>query len=182
MRSLSMNTLETIYNHGILPSVLYGILIWGSSSSISEVNQIHIRAARYIKRIKKTVRDEDVLQAANWKPIQFYYKRTMACKIFKIYKGTSAPLLTKLITKSRCSRQTRNKFKIDNATFKYVLFKRSFTFRAPKIWNSITNDIRETNSYDCFKRKLTKSEDLHKITFDSSSIYRALDYNDFVYH
>ena len=61
------------------------------------------------------------------------------------------------------------------------MFKRLFTFRAPKIWNSITNDIRETNSYDCFKRKLTKSEDLHKITFDSSSIYRALNYNDFVY-
>ena len=30
------STLETIYKQGILPSVLYGILLWGSCKDISE--------------------------------------------------------------------------------------------------------------------------------------------------
>ena len=69
MRSFSTKTLATIYNRGILPSVLYGILIWRSSNNISEVNKIHIRAARYVKKIKRNVNDNEVLQAANWKRI-----------------------------------------------------------------------------------------------------------------
>ena len=70
MRSFSTKTLETIYNHGILPSVLYAILIWGSSSSISEVNKTHIRPARYVKKVKRT------LMTKTFCKLQFEYQLT----------------------------------------------------------------------------------------------------------
>ena len=65
MRSLSPKTLESIYFSGILPSVLYCISIWGSSSRLSEVNKIHVRAACFIKKLSKKIPDEDILSKAN---------------------------------------------------------------------------------------------------------------------
>jgi len=125
MRSMTTKTLETIYFSGILPSVLYCIVIWGSSSRVSAVNKIHIRAARFIKKLPKRLPDKVILQPANWKPIEFYDKRAIASKACKIYHGISPTPLHNLIAKSN-TRATRNKFKLNLPTFKYSLFKRSF--------------------------------------------------------
>ena len=89
MRSMSKSTLRAIYFQGILPSVIYGIVIWGSSTRLSGVNKIHTKAARFIMKIRKHIPDDQDLQMCNWKPIDFYYKRALACKAYKIYKRES---------------------------------------------------------------------------------------------
>ena len=63
MNSFDKLTLRTIYNIGILPSVLYGILIWGNCAKhlLDDVEKIHIKSARFIEKIKKNVKDSDVL-------------------------------------------------------------------------------------------------------------------------
>ena len=55
----------------MLPSVLYGILIWGNCAKhlLDDVEKIHIKAARFIEKIKKNVKVSDVLSCANWKPL-----------------------------------------------------------------------------------------------------------------
>ena len=87
----------------------------------------------------------------------------MACKTFKIYKGCLAPLLSKLISKSRCAKQFRNKYKINKEIFKYAVFKRSFALRATKIWN---NESRKMNSYNSFKANTSNSDYLNETIFD----------------
>ena len=87
MRNMSKDILKTIYFQGILPSALYSILIWGNSNHITDVNKIHIRAGRFIMKVSKNTPDNFVLQQINWKPIEFYYKRSIACKAYKIYNG-----------------------------------------------------------------------------------------------
>ena len=59
MRGMPKSTLSAIYFQGVLPSVLYGIIIWGNCSNtlLSSVEKVHIRAARFIHRIKKSVSD-----------------------------------------------------------------------------------------------------------------------------
>ena len=54
MRAMSKETLSTIYFQGILPSAIYGILIWGGSNHLEDVNKLHIKAARFVMRIKKS--------------------------------------------------------------------------------------------------------------------------------
>ena len=81
IRSMSQGTLKTIYFQGILPSALYGIIIWGSSSNLNVLNDIHIRAARYIMKIKKSVPKDRVLQICNWNSMGHYYKKSIACKL-----------------------------------------------------------------------------------------------------
>ena len=45
--------------------------------------------------------------------------QSVACKVYKIFNGLSSPLLCQLIKKS-ASRSTRNEFKIELPSFKYV--------------------------------------------------------------
>ena len=168
MRFLSPKTLESIYFSGILLSVLYCISIWGSSSRLSEVNKIHVRAARFIKKLSKK----------NWKPIAFYYKRAVACKAYTIYNGLSPSLLQNLLSKSN-TRATRNKLKVNHPSFKYSLFKNSFTYRASVIWNNLPNNVRDSTSFNAFKYSLRDINILNKITF--GSIARAPDSN-YIYY
>ena len=180
MRNMPKSALLSIYFQGILPSALYGIVIWGNCSPLLMLNieKVHIRAAKFIHRIKKSVPDTVVLDRVKWKPIIHYYKRALACKAYKIYNNLSSPLLSNLVTKSQ-SRATRNAYKIDVPPFKYADFKRSFQYRVTIVWNNIPNPIREKNSYECFKNDLKNSNILDKISFNLTG--RALHNIDFVY-
>ena len=165
MRSMSNSTLSTIYFQGILPSVVYGIVIWGSSIRLSDVNRIHNKAARFVMKIKKNIPKDRVLQICKWKPIEFYYKRAVACKAYKIFKGESPPMLERLITKSQ-TRSTRNLFKVTIPRFKHVLYKKSFAYRASNTWNNLSNAIREKPSVKGFRNSLDENL-LGKINFGS---------------
>ena len=82
---MSKSTLETMYyKQGILPSVLYGILLWGNYSNLSDVNTINIRAARFMMKVKKSIPNELVLEQVGWKSIEFYYKGSLSSKTYKI--------------------------------------------------------------------------------------------------
>ena len=89
--------------------------------------------------------------------------------------------LESLLTKSN-TRQTRNKLKVDLPRFKYVLFKRSFAYRGAITWNALPNELRENSSYDSFKRNLSKSDALLKISFGSSAICKSRDHINFIYY
>lgn len=175
------STLSTIYFQGILKSVTNGIIVWGNCSNalLSSVEKVHIRAARFIHRIKKSVSDVYVLSLVKWKDFAYYYKRSIACKVYKIYNNLCSPLLTCFINKSS-NRKNRNSFKIDQPNFNYVDYKRSFTYRAAIVWNNIPDVIREKKSYEAFKRALKKSDCLDKINFNITG--KALKHESYIYY
>ena len=181
---MSKKTLLTIYFQGILPAVIYGILIWGNCAPnlMSSIEKIHIRAARFIQHIKSTVPDTDVLEKANWKPIIYYYKRSIACKTYKVYNNLSSPLLNILIKKSCSTRSTRNSLRLELPSFKYVSYKRSFNFRATNIWNNLPIEIRTKPTFAAFKLALKKSNALDMINFGTNQIGKALCYKDSIYY
>ena len=63
LRSCNEQHLKSIYFKGILPAVLYCIAIWGScnNSIMQSLENIHIRAARFIFRTKKNIPSMNVL-------------------------------------------------------------------------------------------------------------------------
>ena len=184
MNSLDKGSLRKIYNAGILPSVLYGILIWGNCAEhlMNDIEKIHIKAARFVERISKRVPDTSVLEVANWKPLLFYYKKHLSCKTYKIYNGLSPPLLEKLISKPCRTSRTRNKLKIEQPSFHYITYKRSFSYRAATVWNNIPIDIREKCSLHSFKKALGDSKVLFKINFGCNSTARAPDPDNYLYY
>ena len=115
-----------------------------------------------------------------WKDISYYYKKSIACKVYKIYNGLCSPLLSGLITKSK-THGSRNSLKIDQvSSFTFVDYKRSFTYRAAIVWNNIPISIRQKKSYDSFKKALKESDSLEKINFNMTG--KAILYKDFIYY
>ena len=80
MRYLPKEVLSTVYFKAILPAVIYGISVWGSNScsKMNDLESCHIRAARIINRVPKTVKNEDVLTTVKWKDLACMYKRRLA--------------------------------------------------------------------------------------------------------
>ena len=131
-------------------------------------------------KIKKNIPEDRVLQVCKWKPIEYYYKRAVACKAYKIYKGESPPMLERLITKS-LTRSTRNLFKVTIPRFKHVHYKKSFAYRASNTWNNLSNAIREKPSLKGFRNSLNENL-LGKITFGSSATGLSQFNRDFIYY
>ena len=181
LRSCSRKILATIYFQGILPSVLYGIQIWGNCAPnlLNNVEKIHCRAARFICGVKRNVPDHHVLSVCNWKSISHYYKISIACKTFKILNKMSTPRLNDLVRVNPFQR-TRNYQGLIIPSFKYMFFKHSFQYRASKIWNNIPKDIKEKPSVKSFKTALRKSNVLEKINFNAVGL--ALNYESFIYY
>ena len=145
---------------------------------MNSIEKIRVRATRFIFHLKKSTPNLTVLNTANWKPISYYYKRSLACKTYKIYHGLTSPLLSDLLHKST-QRTTRNLLKVDLPSFKYVDYKRLFRYRAAIVWNNLPNDLCELPSYDSFKNALKKLDALDKISFNLTG--RVLRSDDFIY-
>ena len=184
MNCFDKNTLRTIYYIGILPSVLYGILIWGNCAEhlMNDVERIHIKAARFVERVKKSVKDSHILTETKWKPISYYYKKHLACKTYKIYNNLSSPLLKSFIDKSTKTKSTRNDCKLNQPSYNYVGYRRSFAYRAATSWNLLPPLVREKNSLESFKEALIDSKVLPKINFGYNSTSRARDPDTYLYY
>lgn len=66
MRMLSIKSLNTINLQGILPSVTYAISLWGNCADnlIDQLDNLHIKAARFVHRIHKNIPTNKVLGVA----------------------------------------------------------------------------------------------------------------------
>ena len=59
----------------LIPSVLYGMAVWGSCSDylMKDLELIHLRAARLIHKLPRDMEDETVLINANCMPFKYFY-------------------------------------------------------------------------------------------------------------
>ena len=156
MRFLNQKHSRDVYFKGIIPSVLYCIAIWGSCTKVNmdKINSIHLKAARFIERLKKSVPDCDVLYLAKWKSIPWYYKRRSMCITHKLFYGNDPN--KNLIERKPINRNLRNILQIKKRQFNYVKYKNSFSYRSPSIWNKLDNKIKNLD-YDLFKKRVSSN-------------------------
>ena len=63
--------LQTLYFKTVIPSVLCGVVVWGSGYKFKKLELIHIRAARLIRKLPKGMTDEDILARVGWMPLEY---------------------------------------------------------------------------------------------------------------
>jgi len=182
MKSFYSSTVQTIYQQGILPSVIYGIQVWGNCETnlLKDLEKVHLKAARFVKRISKKIPDCEVLSIARWNSISHYYKRSVAVKAYQIYNKISAPQLHHLIT-AKTGRATRNIYGVELPSFRYKRYKTSFSYRAAIIWNNLPNEIRNKPTKSSFKYALSQSNVLQEINFGVNETSKAKYPSDFIY-
>ena len=68
-RFLPKDVLIYFYFKVILPSLTYGLVLWGSCSNANlfdSLERLHCRVARIIFNLPKDMRSSDVLEKADW--------------------------------------------------------------------------------------------------------------------
>ena len=74
---LSRNALLDLNFKIILPSVLYGLVVWGGCSNsdlLQSLELLHRRAARVIYNLPHDTPTDEVYRHSNWNTLTFYYK------------------------------------------------------------------------------------------------------------
>ena len=95
---LSTYILETFYYKIVIPSVLYGIVMWGSGPNLKDLGMIHIRAARLIHKLPNS--SVDILSKVGWMPLEYFYKSRILTITYNAYYNLGLREINVLVTKN----------------------------------------------------------------------------------
>ena len=76
----------------ILPSINYGLVLWGlccNSELINSIDRLHCRTARIIFNLSKDMASSEVMKTVNWSTIRLIYK----LEIFKLMYNANKNIL-----------------------------------------------------------------------------------------
>ena len=88
MRFLPQKQLEDFYTKVILPSVTYGLTVWGSCNKthLNNLEKLHARAGRIVYGLPWNTSAEDVLMRTGWDSLETMYKVRLTEFVLKCLK------------------------------------------------------------------------------------------------
>ena len=164
--------LETIYYKTIIPSVLYGIAVWGSCSSalMDDIDRIHLRATRIIHNLPCNIPNDDIINAPYWNSINLFYIKRLLVITYNIYYGNCVEPLNDLIVKPVTTYNFRKLLNVEILRPRTEVGRSSFQHRAALAWNLLPDDIKNCSNLATFKRKLKENKNILKsISFTKAS-------------
>ena len=143
------------------------IALWGSSKSLQTLEDIHIRAARFIFNIKESTLSTEVLAMTKWKSLSYIYKVRIATISYQAFYNRAPAGISSLFTKHSPLRNLRDNLKLYVQRPKSDFLRSSFCHRASILWNNLPMYLKSKPSVISFKSALkAKSNILDKITFN----------------
>ena len=183
MSYLPMLTLEEIYFKTIIPSITYGISVWGncSQSLLNSLDHIHARACRIVNRLPSSQESSSCLLQCNWLPINYLFKERISLKMHQIFVGAALSQILDMFSLSSRSTRFCNQFNIIRV--KSELGRSSLQCRGPNIWNFVNKKVKLCNvSKEGFKAILRKhSKDILNFSFNKEAIVISNKNDDFIY-
>ena len=175
--------LEALYFKTIIPSVLYGVVVWGSASKFKELELIHIRAARLIHKLPNDMKDEDILVRAGWMPLEYFYKFRILTITHSAFYNLGLDEINSMIVKCTNSYNFRKSLNIMVNKPNTELGRTSFIHRAAIAWNYLSDRIRHFSNPVAFKKRLKQSKkDVLNINFGKSCTVIYNKDSDFYYY
>ena len=155
---LSASILETFYYKIVIPSVLYGIVIWGSGPMFKDLEMIHIRAARLIHKLPTSFKDSGILSKVGWMPLEYFYKFRILTITYNAYYNLGLREINSLITKNSNSYNLRKSLNVVLNRPKTELGRRSFVHRSAIAWNALPDNLKDSSNLSTFKYNLKQSK------------------------
>ena len=181
---LPKSVLETIYFKTIIPSTLYGIVVWGSCSPslMNDIERIHIKAARIIHNLQRNVNIDDLKKLRGWNPISYSYTNRLLVLAHKSYYGTNIKPLNNLIEKANTNYNLRKSFNIKVSRPRTETGRLTFKHRAALAWNFLPDHIKGCSDLPSYKIKLKRNKNiLNSITYTKESCIITNKCQDYVY-
>ena len=148
------------YQGYILPLIDYGSVTWGSTSSynLERLSKLQKRAARVILKADYTTPSNDMFKELGWLSIRERLTYNKAVLTYKALNNLTPEYITTMLkpvseTHDRALRSSANGT-LAVPRSRTSLFDRSFSYSAPRLWNSFPDSVRNSSSLSDFKQKL----------------------------
>ena len=172
---LPKNMLLDLYFRVIMPSIVYGISVWGgltNKEGFKALEALHCRAARIIFELPWEMSNADVMKKANWSSLAFMYKISLAKLMYKIHNNLTPDAMSAIIKNNDNIKRyrLRKKLKIDVPRFNTNYMRNSVARRGAIVWNTLVpqliDDIDNVKKYAIMARR---SKALLHLDFDCIS-------------
>ena len=178
MRFLPQKQLEDFHTKVILPSVTYGLTVWGSCNKthLNNLEKLHARAGRIVYRLPWDTSAEDVLMRTGWDSLETMYKLRLTEFVFKCLKATPSRNLKICFYRGI---QAAEEIILPRPETNFV--RNSIRFRGAVAWNTLTNKETGVKTLKEFKRCLLKF-DIDKMHFEpilATTKHRDIGYEHF---
>ena len=158
---VNQETLLLIYNALIQPLFDYCDIVWDSLSVglATRLQKLQNRAGRIILRANYETRSEEVLKILEWENLSARRMKHKAIAMYKVLNENAPKYLKDDINKVEDS----NPYNLRNNTHLRLPFpnteymNRSFKYSGPKLWNSLSSELKTTKCLSAFKKKLNNN-------------------------
>jgi len=124
--------------------------------NIKKLQTIQNSLARIVLGSQPNVSAVGRLTCLHWLPVHSRITFKIACLTYKTLATGQPTYLRVLLNQYVPSRQLRSssQYLLEQRPVKTEFGKRSFSYMSPYIWNSLPYDVKLSQSYDTFKRRL----------------------------
>ena len=151
---------KKFYQGYILPLIDYGSVTWGSTSlcNLERLLKLQKRAARIILQADYNTPSVDMFIELGWLSISQQIKYNKVVLTYKALHNLTPEYISKLLepvseTHNRALRSSANGT-LAIPRSRSSVFDRSFSYSAPRLWNSFPNAVRNSSSLNSFKHNL----------------------------
>ena len=165
MRFLPQKQLGDFYTKVILPSVTYGLKVWGSCNNthLKNLENLHARAGRIAYGLPWNTSAEDVLMRTGWDSLETMYKVRLMEFVLKCLKDHTVTEFNDLFLQRNSGRRRNENIILRRPETNFI--RNSIRFRGAIAWNTLTNKQTRAKTLTEFKRCLAKL-DTDKMNFE----------------
>ncbi|KAI2651661.1 RNA-directed DNA polymerase from mobile element jockey [Labeo rohita] len=127
------------------------------ASSINKLQIVQNAAARVLTRSRKYDHITPILKSLHWLPIRFRISYKIALLTYKALNGLAPAYLTSILPRYNPSRSLRSQnsgLLVVPRIAKSTKGGRAFSHLAPKLWNSLPDNVRGSDTLSLFKSRL----------------------------
>lgn len=157
---VSSNTQKKFYHAYILPLIDYGSVTWGNTSlsNIERICKLQKRAARIILRADYNTPSVDMFRELGWQSISQRINYNKAVFTYKALNNLTPDYISNMLTPVSETHNRTLRSSVNGTLAvprsRSSVFDRSFSHSAPRLWNSLPIDVRNSPNLNNFKSNL----------------------------
>ncbi len=157
--TLSVSDAEKLVNAFMTSRLDYCNALLGGCPA-SSINKLHIvqnAVARVLTRSRKYDHITPILQSLHWLPIKFCIIYKILLLAYKALNDLAPAYLTNLLSRYNPTRSLRSQnsgLLVVPRIVKSTKGGRTFSYLAPKLWNSLPDNVRGSDTLSLFKSRL----------------------------
>ncbi|KAL6455951.1 hypothetical protein MHYP_G00358020 [Metynnis hypsauchen] len=157
--ALSLRDAEVLIHAFITSRLDYcnSLLSGCTNTNLNKLQLVQNAAARLLTKTRKYDHISPVLSSLHWLPIKFHIDYKILLLTYKALHGLAPEYLQELISYYEPSRPLRSQsagLLIIPRIHKATAGGRAFSYKAPKLWNDLPENVRDSDSVSIFKTRL----------------------------